>query len=394
MKILIVIPALGSVYGGTSKIAIELAQALGKQNIEVDIVTTDANGSERLNVPVHTWVQEKYYRVKYFPYWGWDDYKMSWSLTKWLFQHVTDYDLVHSIAVFSIPNLIAHWLCQLNNIPYIMNPQGMLEPWALSYKAWKKRTYYNLIEKPILQRANAIQMLSSSEAKNVEPLNLKAPTIIIPNGLHRNDFEKLPDPEFFYQQFPNTRNKTLILFLGRIDPKKGLDLLSTAFSKIHAQFPETHLILAGPDNIGFLPTAKNYFANLGCLEAVTFTGMLTGSFKYAALAAAKIYVAPSYSEGFSMSVLEGMASGLPCVITTGCNFPEAAKANAAYVVDIDADAIANALNQCLQSPQQANEMGTRARQLIFEQYTWDSIANKLIQVYTNIIQNKPIPTFN
>ena len=70
--------------------------------------------------------------------------------------------------------------------------------------------------------------------------------------------------------------------------------------------------------------------------------MLTGSFKYAALAAAKIYVAPSYSEGFSMSVLEGMASGLPCVITTGCNFPEAAKANAAYVVDIDADAIANA----------------------------------------------------
>lgn len=394
MKILIVIPALGSVYGGTSKIAIELAQALGKQNIEVDIVTTDANGSERLNVSVHTWVEEKYYRVKYFPYWGWDDYKMSWSLTKWLFQHVTDYDLVHSIAVFSIPNLIAHWLCQLNNIPYVMNPQGMLEPWALSYKAWKKRTYYNLIEKPILQRANAIQMLSSSEAKNVEPLNLKAPTIIIPNGLHRNDFEKLPDPELFYQQFPNTRNKTLILFLGRIDPKKGLDLLSTAFSKIHAQFPETHLILAGPDNIGFLPTAKNYFANLGCSEAVTFTGMLTGSFKYAALAAAKIYVAPSYSEGFSMSVLEGMASGLPCVITTGCNFPEAAKANAAYVVDIDADAIANALNQCLQSPQQANEMGTRARQLIFEQYTWDSIANKLIQVYTNIIQNQPIPTFN
>ena len=133
MKILIVIPALGGVYGGTSKIAIELAQALGKQNIEVDIVTTDANGSARLNVEVHNWVQQKYYRVKYFPYWRWDDYKVSWSLTKWLFQHVTDYDLVHSIAVFSIPTLIAHWICQLYDIPYVMNPQGMLEPWALSY---------------------------------------------------------------------------------------------------------------------------------------------------------------------------------------------------------------------------------------------------------------------
>ena len=393
MKILIVIPALGTVYGGTSKIAIELAQALGKQNLEVDIVTTDANGFTRLNVPVNTWVQKHYYRVKYFPYWGWNDYKISFSLARWLFRHVTDYDLVHSIAVFSIPTLIAHLICQINNIPYVMNPQGMLEPWALSYKAWKKRTYYNLIEKPVLQRANAIQMLSLSEAKNVEPLKLKTPTVIIPNGLHRNDFEKLPDPEFFYQQFPEIRNKTLILFLGRIDPKKGLDLLSKSFNKVNAQFPQTHLILAGPDNIGFLPTAKKYFANVNCLQSVTFTGMLTGSLKYSALAAAKVYVAPSYSEGFSMSILEGMASALPCVITTGCNFPEAAKANAAYVVDIDPDAIADALNQCLQSPQKAREMGNRARQLIFEQYTWDSIARKLIQVYTNIIQNQPIPTF-
>ncbi|MCJ8279697.1 MAG: glycosyltransferase, partial [Rivularia sp. ALOHA_DT_140] len=312
MKILIVIPALGGVYGGTSKIAIELAQALGKQNIEVDIVTTDANGSARLNVEVHNWVQQKYYRVKYFPYWRWDDYKVSWSLTKWLFQHVTDYDLVHSIAVFSIPTLIAHWICQLYDIPYVMNPQGMLEPWALSYKAWKKRIYYIVVEKPILQRASAIQMLSSAEAENIKLLNLQAPEIIIPNGLHRQDFEQLHNPEIFYRQFPDTRNKTLILFLGRIDPKKGLDLLATAFGKIHAQFPQTHLIAAGPDNIGFLPTAKEYFANAACLEAVTFTGMLTGSLKYAALAAANIYVAPSYSEGFSMSVLEGMASGLPC----------------------------------------------------------------------------------
>ena len=394
MKILIVVPALGSVYGGTSKIAIELAQALGKQNLEVDIVTTDANGSTRLNVPLHTWVHEKYYRVKYFPYWGWDDYKMSWSLTRWLFQQVTNYDLVHTIAVFSIPTLIAHWACQLHSIPYIMNPQGMLEPWALSYKAWKKRAYYNLIEKTVLQRANAIQMLSSSEAQNVEPLKLKTPKTIIPNGLHSQDFEKLPSSELFYQQFPDTRNKTLIIFLGRIDPKKGLDLLAKAFGKIHDRFPETQLVVTGPDNIGFLPTAKKYFANTGCLEAVTFTGMLTGSLKYAALAAANIYVAPSYSEGFSMSVLEGMASGLPCVITTGCNFPEAAKANAAYVVDIDADAIANAFTECLQSPQKAKEMGTCARQLIFEKYTWDSIAKKQIQVYKAIVKNQPIPTFN
>ena len=393
MKLLIVVPALGTIYGGPSKSVVELAQALGK-HVSVDLVTTNANGSKVLDVPLNTWQPKTNYRVQYFPYWGWGDYKLSLSLTQWLFEHITDYDLVSTNAIFSLTNFPAYWACQQHQVPYIITPRGMLEPWALSYKSWKKSIYYTLLEKPALQNAKLIQMLASTEAEQIKPLNLKTPITIAPNGIHRQDFEKLPNPELFYQQFPDTRNKTLILFLGRIDPKKGLDLLATAFGKIQTQFPQAHLIVAGPDNIGFLPKAKDYFAKAGCLEAVTFTGILTGSLKYAALAAANIYVAPSYSEGFSMSVLEAMASGLPCVITTGCNFPEAAKANAAYVVDINADAIANALTNCLQSPQEAKEMGTRARQLIFEQYTWDSIAKKLIQVYTAIIKNPNIPTFN
>lgn len=394
MKLLIVVPALGTVYGGPSKCIVELAEVLGQLGISVDVISTNANGSTILEVPLKIWIPKTSYRVQYFPYKGIGDYKFSLSLNNWLYQHIRDYDLVQTNAIFSVPNLAAYSACQKHDVPYVVIPHGMLDPWALSYKAWKKRIYYTLLEKPALQNARLIQMLASTEAEQIKPLELKTPITIAPNGIHRQDFEKLPDPELFYQQFPDTRNKTLILFLGRIDPKKGLDLLATAFGKIHAQFSETHLIIAGPDNIGFLSTAKNYFASAGCLEAVTFTGMLTGSLKYAALAAANIYVAPSYSEGFSMSVLEGMASGLPCVITTGCNFPEAAKANAAYVVDIDADAIANALNQCLQSPEKAREIGTRARQLIFEQYTWDSIAKKLIQVYTAIIAKQPIPILN
>jgi glycosyltransferase involved in cell wall biosynthesis len=94
-----------------------------------------------------------------------------------------------------------------------------------------------------------------------------------------------------------------------------------------------------------------------------------------------------------MSVLEGMASGLPCVITTGCNFPEALAAQAAYVVNIDADEIANALILCLRNPQQAKEMGDRARKFIFEKYTWERIAAKMIEVYTDLIKKKPISSF-
>ncbi len=390
MKLLAVIPAIGSVYGGPSQCVCELACALAKLGVHIDLVATNANGSTSIDVPLQTWIAEKYYRIRYFPYWGWSDYKLSGSLSYWLLQHVADYDLVQINAIFSLTNLPAYWACQYRKIPYVVVPHGMLEPWALSYKAWKKRIYYDLLEKPALNRSHAIQTLANAERKGIKSLNLTAPIVTIPNGIHREDFECLPNPDVFYQRFPETRDRTLILFLGRIDPKKGLDLLAPAFARVRAQFPQTHLIIAGPDNIGFLPTVRNYFLEAGCLDAVTFTGMLTGELKYSALAAAQIYVAPSYSEGFSMSVLEGMAAGLPCIITTGCNFPEAATTRTAEVVEIDTEAIAEALLRCLNEPQQAKKMGDRARQFIFNNYTWNSIAAKLLEVYTSIVDRKPL----
>ena len=384
MKILMVIPALGEVYGGPTKIVLELAKSIAKLNVSVDIVATHANGSTNLDVPLNQWITKDGYRIQYFSYLDLFDYKFTGSMTKWLFKNVSNYDIVHTNAIFSYPILAAHWICQFRKVPYISAPHGMMEPWALAYKAWKKKLYFSFLEKPLLQRSQALQMTASTESRHVKSLGLKTRLVFIPNGIHREDFASLPSPEIFYQEFPQTRNKTLIIFLGRIDPKKGLDLLAPAFAQALKEFPDAHLIVAGPDNTGFLPTAENYFIKAGCRDAVTFTGMLTGTLKYAALAAADIYVAPSYSEGFSMSVLEGMATGLPCVITTGCNFPEAGMAKAASIVDIDAGKIADALIQLLQEPIAAQEMGDRAREFILDNYTWDRIAAKMVAVYQDI----------
>ena len=178
MKILIVIPALGNVYGGPSKSVVELAATIGKLNISVDIVTTNANGSTVLDVPLFTWIQEKNYRIQYFSYWDFLDYKVTWSLTRWLFQNVSDYDIVHTNAIFSYPVLPAYWACQIHKIPYIATPHGMLEPWALAYKSQKKKLYFSWLEKPALQKASAIQMLASTEAKGIKELNIKAPSVI------------------------------------------------------------------------------------------------------------------------------------------------------------------------------------------------------------------------
>lgn len=384
MKILLVIPYLSSVYGGTSKVVTELAESLADLGLQVDIVTTNANATSKLDVDIGIWTICKNYRIMYFSCYHRNDLIISFDLIKWLFRHVSSYKVVHLNTIFSPLILLSQWICQIQKICYLVTPHGMLEPWALSYKAGKKRLYYSLLEKPALQRASAIHVLNTSEAENIYSLGIEN-LVVVPNGIHSQEFEFLPEPEIFYKKFPNTKNKTIILFLGRIDPKKGLDLLAPAFSKVHEQFSNTHLVIAGPDSIGFLPTVKNYFTGVGCLDNVTFTGMLTGSLKYSALAAASLYVAPSYSEGFSMSVLEGMASGLPCVITTGCNFIEAGEAEAAYVVDINTDTIAEALIRCLSNPHAAKEMGTKARKLVFEQYTWKRIAETMLAIYTKIV---------
>jgi glycosyltransferase involved in cell wall biosynthesis len=386
MKVLMLTPYLGSIYGGPSKVVKELAQEISHLGIKVDIVTTNANSSSNLDSPIDTWILEKYYRVQYFSCWHRHDFIISLPLANWLFHNVINYDVVHTHTIFSPLISFAHWVCKVHQVPYIITPHGMLEPWALSYKAWKKQFYYALCETFAFKGASAFQVLTAAEANNVKSLGLTCPSIVVPNGIHCKEFELLQRPEMFYEHFPSTRHKDLILFLGRIDPKKGLDLLAPAFASVHRQFPQSHLVVAGPDIIGFLPTVQAYFSQAGCLDAVTFTGMITGSLKSAALAAASFYVAPSYSEGFSMSVLEAMASGLPCVITTGCNFPEATREQAVYIVNINTDEITKALIQCFSAPGEARKIGERARNFVFQNYTWEHSAKKLAQVYYTIVK--------
>ncbi|MBD2459659.1 glycosyltransferase [Oscillatoria sp. FACHB-1407] len=388
-NVLFISPYISPTYGGTSKAILELISALGWSGATIDLITSNADVHDCLDVPLHTWVQQDAYRVCYFPCWHRNDFIVSQSLLAWLIKNVKQYDVVHTHTIFSPLISICHWICQVQSVPYVSSPHGMLEPWAMQYKTWKKKAYYSLIERSNVLRAAFIHSISSRELSNIAALCPDVTIQLMPNGINRADFSPLVSTDFFYQNYPHLQNQKIILFLGRIDPKKGLDLLASAFATVRQRISDVHLVIAGPDSIGFLETTKQYFADANCLDAVTFTGMLTGNLKYSALTAANLYVAPSYSEGFSMSVLEGMATGLPCVITTGCNFPEAAINRVAHVVDIDAHAIANALTECLLNPQEAGEMGDRARQFIFEHYTWEQSAQKLIQAYRQIIKHKP-----
>ena len=390
LKVLVLIPALSPIYGGPSTCAIDLADALGRRGLKVDLVTTNAAGPHNLRVKFHQWLDEPTYRIRYFRRWGHFEVKFTPALMMWLFHHVTDYDIVHGMSVFNFPAYIYCEACRWRDVPHIIHPQGMFEPWAMANKGWKKRVYFRWFKKAQLQRANVIHCLTKHEAESISALGVTTPKVIVPNGVNPESAIK-GHPNAFLLRYPQLANKIRLLFLHRVDPKKGLDILATSFALLHNRFPNIHLIIAGPDPVGYWSTAARFFVSKGCAAAVTYTGMLTGQDKADALAAADIFVAPSYSEGFSMSVLEAMAAGLPSVITTGCNFPEATAAKVALEVPIDATAFAEALASLIENLPVTREMGQRAREFIFQNYTWDQVARKTHEVYTAMLNHEPMP---
>lgn len=393
MKVLVVIPYISFVYGGTARVVKDIAYAVGKQNIQVDIVTTNADGEKNLDVCCNQWILEPPFRVQYFSCWHRYDLVFSFSMLRWLEQHVDEYDLVHTHTLFAPMLSWLYYLCRRRCVPYLMTPHGMLDTWALAHKANKKSLYLRWIEKRSLSHASTIQALTRSEVNSLASMGLSNVSLV-PNGINWQGTEDSCNPKLFYKQFPETEGKKSLLFLGRIDPKKGLKILVEALAKVRLEFTDVHLIIAGPDSIGYSREVKQHLANLNCLDVVTFTGMLEGKLKQSALATATLFTLPSYSEGFSIAILEAMALGLPCIITTGCNFPEAAEANAAYVVEPNPAALAHALIHCLSDRSFAKITGDRARQLVLNHYTWDRIATQLIDVYIAILNQKNYPHVN
>ncbi len=389
MRVLHVIPAVGSVYGGPSRLIPELVQALGQAGLRADIVTTDANGDTRLDVPLGVPVRESGVTTYYFPRQPPLRYTFSWPKTRWLWQHIQEYDLIHITGVFSYSTLCTGRLASWLERPFIVAPHGMLQPWCLSYKGWKKRPYLELAERGTLMRAAAIHALTTEEARSIRALGVTTPIFALPNGLDLTEFERPPSRQVLYIRHPELQGRKVILFLARIDPKKGLDLLIEGFNRAvrNGQVEEsTCLVIAGPDLVGYRRAIESLIGDLGVRDRVVFTGMLSGQMKQAALAAADVFVLPSRSEGFSIGVLEALAAGCPVVITEECNFQTVAEAGAGKVVPATSEAIARALAEVLSDETLRREMGKRAVSLVQHEFAWPGIVQRMIRVYEDVLR--------
>lgn len=262
--------------------------------------------------------------------------------------------------------------------PYIISAHGMLEPWALRQKRLKKALYAALFESRVLQGASCLRALTRDESQDYRRVGLRNPIAIVPSGI---EVPHNADPEKFRDRFPELAGKRIVAFLGRLHYKKGLHLLLRAWAKAERS-KDAHLVIAGPDSEGTLAALTQQRDESNLRDSVTFTGMMEGDLKWSFLAAASLFALPSYSEGFSVAVLEALGMGLPVVVTEGCHIPEIATQGCGWVVPTGAEPLRRALQEFFElSPQEARQAGDCGRDLIEARYRWPIVGKQMADVY-------------
>lgn len=381
MKVLQVVPSLAPEWGGPVKVVNELAGALEVIGVSSEIISAQGRrvGNPETvtnDIPIHLFETGPIASL-------WTAHTP--GLKKTLARKIPDFDLVHIQELWHYPGYIASKIARSRNVPYIVTIHGELNEWNLQQKRLKKQIYMTAIQRGILQKSAALHAITQAESNRIRQLEIETPVAMIPNGTHTEEFENLPDRSQFVSRYPELENRLIVLFLGRIQQKKGLDILAQAFGNLVRTRDDVRLVVAGPDEDNTLTEVKTILKSHGALEKAVFPGMLTGEQKLEALSAADIFALTSYSEGFSVALLEALSAGLPLVITDECNFPEVGDSRAGFVVRPNDSETASALMSLLDSADLRREMSENARRLVRSNYTWERIAEKMFTLYENVI---------
>lgn len=383
MKVVFLTACNSRSAGGLYFTITEYTKALSKLGLDVEVIAFNDQFSKEDIMNYGDVPMKAYDRVK-FPI------LESFGYSRNLLDILEDSspDIIHLQGLWMYHSWAAKkFLKKHPNTKLIIEPHGMLDPWALKNSAWKKKIVGLLFENWNLKRANCMHALCESEYESIRNYNIKIPTAIMPNGITL--------PQYYEKRRigPNT-----LLFISRIHPKKGLELLIDAIAKLNEEsdsnLSEWCIRIAGWDQNGHRKYLENKVKLLGLSNIITFIGPVFGDRKIEELVNADAFILPSYSEGLPMSILEAWSFKLPVIMTDFCNLPEGFSSSAALRIGLSADSIASNLRLLFSmSDLERNALGKNGYQLVKEKFTWNVIANDTLRLYDFLMGQNSKPDF-
>jgi glycosyltransferase involved in cell wall biosynthesis len=381
MRIVHVTPYMHPAAGGPPVVVDRLSRELAARGHELRVLTTDLfAGSDS------AWTNgaDRPYEMQVFPTVAGNGYGFSPQLWKAIGRTVGNCDIVHVHTLWTFASLAAERACVRARAPFLVMPHGMLDPYSMNRGWIKKQGYGRLLEWPLLRKARGI-CYTHPEEQRLASLTCGQ----LPLG-HIIELGAEPAPATpraelraeFLARYLNLAGKTIVLFLGRLHPKKGLDLLIPAFEIVKRERPEAHLLLVGPGDTEYVESIRTEINKRGLTEHITLTGPLYGRDKWAVQAASDLFILPSYQENFAISVVEALRSGLPVLLSRRVNlWSDIVEAGAGRECELDVPKLAATLVSTLEDVEWRRSATQAGEALLERRFNWKATAERLETIY-------------
>lgn len=393
MRVLHAIGSISAARGGPSIALFNTIDALRREGIDSEIVTTDDNG-EGLRLPgLASGPPDNCngVRTHFFPRQT-RFYSASLPMLTWLYRHTADYDVVHAHALFNFAPGVAAAAAASAGVPYVIRPAGVLEHWGReNRRPWLKRSSLRFVEGPLLRRAAAVQFTSEAEREQAQDLLLPPRQVVIPLAVPIADIADTAGADVAAEEFADAvRDQPWLLYLSRLDPKKGIERLLDAFALLRQQRPDTRLLIAGTGSRAYEAALRVHAARLALNDHVRWIGFVEGARKHWLLHNCTAFVLSSSSENFGVAAVEAMAAGRPVIVSEGVAVSEiVARRQAGEVTSLSPADIAGAMSRLLGNLARAEAMGARGRAAVADELSSSVHGRRLARLYDDVVAAAP-----
>ena len=372
MKILSFVSSIDLSSGGPSRSVPMLVKGLAELGVDITLMTIH---SENMNIHALEGTTAKLKVLE-----------PSFS-QKEIAQYLRD-EKFHLIQIQSMWDLPYHKVmveARKQGIPYIVTPRGMLEPWSLSQKKWKKKLAWWIYQRNDVQKAACVFTTAKMEADHVSELGITTFKSVIPNGIETDAYPCKTSIDVVKKQ---------VLFLSRVHVKKGIELLFEVWKLIHPDYADWQLLVIGNGEAEYIHSLENRVETLGLKDSVKILPPVFGDAKIKVYQESALFCLPSYSENFGMVIAEAMSCGTPVITTTNCPWNILNDTKTGWCIDLSVENIESTLREALaMSPVDLYEMGQKASKMIYDNFDYRCVTRNTLRLYEWLLNGGEKPEF-